>query len=216
MKHNYFLNMVQHLRQHEEIMLFGNIVKIDDNDAAEVAVYLQEEYRKESQEYPYTAPPFDVAAALWAAKTMNMAAQLLLFRENKPEDLNSLFPPYENELTASALLSADLCLRFLPDTVRELKLIDSMDSLIQLLENILATWHYSGVGYTLDKEQLTFETVASDPCMRQLYINRIIYYKNIQLAKHPVFRDRISADMGIFANDFWKEFQLEKQTHEQH
>lgn len=216
MKQNYFLNMVQHLRQHEEVMLFGNILHIHDTDAAETVAYLQEEYRRECLEYPYSAPPFDAAAALWAAKTMNMAAQLLLYRENKPDDLGVLFPAFDREINRAAILSADLCLRFLPDTLRELKIIDSLDPLILILENILQQWHYSGIHYPLDLSKADLETGLADPCMRQLYLDRIIHYKNISLAQHELFRNHISGALGLYAPDYWKEFQTEKQIHDSH
>lgn len=214
MKQNYFLNMVQHLRQHEEVMLFGNILHINDTDAAETVAYLQEQYRAESLEYPYTAPPFNAAAALWAAKTMNMAAQLLLYRENKPDDLGSLFPAFDREIDTSAVLSADLCLRFLPDALRELKIIDSLDPLILILENILLQWHYSGIHYPLDLSKANPEAGLADPCLRQLYIDRIIHYRNLGLAQHELFRRHISAALGLYAPDYWKEFQTEKQIHD--
>jgi len=216
MKQNYFLNMVQHLRQHEEVMLFGNILHIDEADAAEAVAYLQEQYRAESLEYPHTAPPFDAAAALWAAKTMNMAAQLLLYRENKPDDLGALFPAFDREIDKASVLSADLCLRFLPDTLRELKIIDSLDPLILILENILHQWHYSGIHYPLDLSKVELERNLADPCLRQLYLDRIIYYKNISLAQHELFRRHISAALGLYASDYWKEFETEKQIHDSH
>jgi hypothetical protein len=214
MKQNYFLNMVQHLRQHEEVMLFNNILEINESDAAETVAYLQEQYRKESLEYPHSAPAFDAAAALWAAKTMNMAAQLLLYRENKPENLDCLFPAFDRETDNGAVLSADLCLRFLPDTLRELKIIDSLDPLILILENMLAQWHYSGIHYPLDLSKTNLENGLADPCMRQLYIDRIIHYKNISLAQHALFRKHIGAALGLYAPNYWKEFQTEKQIHD--
>ncbi len=206
--------MVQHLRQHEEVMLFGNILHIEETDAAETVAYLQEQYRAESLEYPYTAPPFDAAAALWAAKTINMAAQLLLYRENKPDDLGTLFPAFKREIDAACMLSADLCLRFLPDTLRELKIIDSLDPLILILEDILEQWHYSGIHYPLDLSKVNPEAGLADPCMRQLYLDRIIHYKTISLAQHELFRHHISAALGLYAPDYWKEFQTEQQIHD--
>lgn len=206
--------MVQHLRQHEEVMLFGNILHINEVDAAEAVTYLQEQYRSESLEYPYSAPPFDPSAALWAAKTMNMAAQLLLYRENKPDDLGALFPAFDREINNAAALSADLCLRFLPDTLRELTIIDSLDPLILVLEDILTTWHYSGIHYPLDPGKTNLERGMADPCMRQLYLDRIIHYKNMTLAQHVLFRSYISAALGLYAPDYWKEFQTEKQIHD--
>lgn len=216
MKHNYFLQMVQHLRQHEEVMLFGNVLRIDDTDASETVSFLQEEYRTESLEYPFSPPPFDAAAALWAAKTLNLAAQLLLYRENKPDDLGALFPAFDREITPSAILSADLCLRFLPDTLRELKLIDSLDPLILILETILQAWPYSGITYSSAKREVYDEIILNDPCLMQLYLNRIIHFKNLQLAQQAPFRERIAAALGLYAPDYWKEFQTEQQIYDSH
>ncbi|MES2132533.1 MAG: hypothetical protein V4506_09290 [Bacteroidota bacterium] len=212
MKTNYFLNMIQHLRQYEEVMLYGHVLIMNDADCKEVIEFLKNEYQTEITEYPYHAPPFNDDAALWAAKTIYLAAQLLLYRENKPEDLDALFPEHIMTTDASAILSADLCLRFLPDAINELKIIDSMDPLIPLLENILLQWHFSGINYPLETEKLNQEITGTNDCLKQLYINRIIEYKKIHLARHPVFKEWISANMGIFTQEFWNEFQLEKNT----
>lgn len=209
MNDNYFLNMIKNLREHEEIMLYGNILNIDEKDTFEVVEFLKNEYQLETLEYPYKVPKFDEKAALWAAQTVYIASQLMLYRENKDSDIELLLPDYTGEFNASAILSCDLCLRFLTEILFQLKLIDSEDILIQVLEHKLNRWHYSGINYALAIEKLDFKDFFLDICFEQLYINRIIEYKKVRLASHPSCKNRVAASMGIFAQDFWNDFKLE-------
>lgn len=201
--------MIKNLREHEEIMLYGNILNIDERESFEVVEFLKNEYQLETIEYPYNVPEFDPKAALWAAQTVYIAAQLMLYRENNDSDIEVLLPDYIDECNASAILSSDLCLRFVPNILSQLKLIDSEDILIQVLENKLNRWHYSGINYPLPIEKLDFKDIFFDTCIEQLYINRIIEYKKTLLAVHPACKNRVAASMGIFAQDFWNEFKLE-------
>ena len=202
---SYFLKMIQTLRRHEEVMLYGNVPE-NDSESNEVISLLREEYNLESIAYPFQTPGYNSNASLWAAKTVYVAAQLILYRENKETDLTVLLPEYLYEIDESAMLSADLCLRFLPDMIKQLKLIDSEDVLNSVLENILIKWHYSGVNYPLDVKKLDFTMITPHTCLHQLYINRIIENKNIALAEHVVWSEPIKAQFGIYSQSFWKEF----------
>jgi hypothetical protein len=210
----YFLKMIQTLREKEEIMLYGNILKISETEAKEVVDFLKTEYQKESLEYAFTLPPYNSEAALWAAKTIYIASQLIMYRENKGEEIEILLPDFIGEQNASSLFSVDLCLRFLPDMITQLRLIDSEDMLIDLLELKLYTWHYSGVTYPLNIEKLSFETVVSDPCLHQAYANRIMKHKKLKLATQESFKNLILANLGDHGQEFWKEFKIEISIHE--
>jgi hypothetical protein len=203
---NHFLNMIRELRLKEEIMLYNNLLTVSLDDTNAVTDFLKDEFEREALDYPHTAPSFDSNAAAWSAKTVYLSAQCLLYRENNPEDLEYYLPPYDLELNAAAMISADLCLRFLPSMITQLKLIDSEDALIPILENHLQYWHYSGVSYPLDIEKLDFNTVASSPCLHALYGNRIIFNRKLSLAKHDLFANSIGASMGIYGTQLWKEF----------
>lgn len=194
------------LREQEEIVLYNNILQLDTTELPSIITFLKKEYTNEAKDFPYSAPIFNENAALWAAQTVYIAAQLMLYRASKPVELVELFPDFEGENTPAAILSADLYLRFLPDILIELKMIDSQDLLIEILEKILEKWHYSGVNYSLPMDKLNFDAVTSNLCVKQLYANRIITYKKIDLAKHPIFQPWIAANLGIFNNEFWKEF----------
>lgn len=211
---NYFLQTVQHLRQYEEVLLFANLLRVSEEDQKEAVRYLASEYKEEAVNYPYRPPPFDEAAALWAAKTVYVAAQLLLYRENKEADLPPLLPAYEGTVTASAVLSADLLLRFLPDVLLQLKAIDPDDALIAVLERHLRTWHYSGVRYAMPVDALDFSLLQSSPPLRQLYVDRVIQYKNSPLAKHDAIRQGVKASLGLYASPFWNEFKTKEAEHE--
>lgn len=205
---DYFLKMIQSLRQHEEIMLYGNILNISPQERDHVVNFLRDEYEREVLEYPHAAPEFNPDAAIWAAQTIYLAAQLILYRENKNTELLILLPDYEHEINASAILSADLCLRFLPEMIQQLKLIDSEDHLIELLEKKLVTWHYSAITYSLDISQFDFTFASSNKSLFQLYSDRIIENKKLHLAQHPLFRQYINAQLGIYGADFWNEFKI--------
>jgi len=209
MKTNHFLNMIAKLRQREEVMLYGNLLEVHAEDGMEVQVFLKDEYERESLNYPYDVPKYDPIAALWAAKTVYFAAQLMLYRTHKGKDLDQIISDFPGVISPGAMLSADLCLRFVPHMITQLKLIDPEDALIEVLERQLYHWHYSGVHYTLDSEQLDLSLISRDPCLHQLYCNRIIQHKNLPLAINLNFKERIKANLGIYASEFWDDFKIE-------
>ncbi|RZK12964.1 MAG: hypothetical protein EOO46_01175 [Flavobacterium sp.] len=214
---NYFRQTLQHLRYYEEILLFSNLLQVTESEQQEAVHYLAKEYCDEAVTYPFIAPSFDGEAALWAAKTVYLASQLLLYREHREADLPALFPPYQSGVTPSAVLSADLVLRFLPDVVLQLKAIDPEDALILILETHLTTWHYSGIRYALVVDSLNFSSLQSSPCLEQLYVDRAIASQNLLLAKHPAIRQNVSAALGMYAPQLWSRFhqeiQIENETH---
>ncbi|MFY7963955.1 MAG: hypothetical protein ACOVO1_03575 [Chitinophagaceae bacterium] len=211
---NYFLLMIRMLRQNEEILLYANILTVNKTDSDDVIDFLHHEYINESIEYPYTPPNFNKEAALWAAKIMYIAAQLILYRENKAVDLPQLLPEYSGEIDATSILSVDLCFRFLPYILTQLKMIDTDDDLILILEKHLLKWHYAAINYKLPVEQLDFSSVVANQCVHQLYINRIIEFKNLQLANHSACIELIKASLGIFEQEFWNDFKIKTNSNE--
>lgn len=206
METNYFLQMISMLRQQEDILLYTNVHTISEDEKESVAVFLEGEYRLEIQEYPFIPPCFNKNAALWAAERVYLAAQLILYRKDEPEDLPLFFPEFTDIQDAGAFLSADLTLRFLPGMLEQLRIIDHEDPLNELLKNLLRKWHYSAVGLFSADFITDLSTIVSNNCVFQLYRNRIIAKKHLQLATHPVFCEQIKADLGIYASTYWKEF----------
>jgi hypothetical protein len=204
----FLVNTIRHLRQQEEILLFGNLFEIDESDKQATVAFLREEYQSEALDYPFHAPEFDAEAALWAAQTVYTAAQILLYRQHEVADLPALLPDFLLDTTPSRILSADLTLRFLPDMLSQAQYLDPEDAVIPLLENKLIQWHYSGTTAKLPLEKLDFRYIADNECIYQLYTDRIIQYKNIPLASHAAFVSQVLASLGDHIDAFWSELSL--------
>lgn len=206
--------MIKELRANEEVILYHNLLPIAEEEEAQVVLFLEQELSLEALEYPYAVPSFDKNAALWASKLVYHVAQLVLYRENKDEELLSLIVDYQGELNPSSVVSADLTLRFLPMMLETLQQFDTTDALIPLLEKLLTKWHFSAISYDLPSHDLDYSVIINNPCLQQLYANRIINFKRIALAIHPLWHSFIGANLGMFAADFWKDFYLEQHNYE--
>ncbi len=206
MKQAFLFDMIQTLRSKEEIILYKNILSTSPHEKEKLVSFLEKEYQSEALDFPFTSPEFHPKAALWAAETVYYAAQFILFRENDDTKMEEFFPEFQFEVSPSSMLSVDLCFRFVPDMLRQLTLIDQEDSLISILEKYLKIWHFSGVNYSLDLKETDLDVIFSNPCLQQLYLNRIATYKNIHLAKMTKINHLLKANFGIFEETFWPNF----------
>lgn len=205
---NLFLKMILNMRQ-EEIMLYDNLLTVSQKNANEVVYFLQLEYEEETSDYPFLAPSFDAEAALWAAKLVYFAAQLVLYRDNQPQELPAFFPDFNGFNSAGTALSIDLSLRFLPHILEQLQRIDSEDPLITILEQKLAQWPYSAIGYqTIELDEIIINQQIKDDCLRQLYANRIIEQKASNYLTIPKLYQQVKASMGMYSTTFWNDFEL--------
>jgi hypothetical protein len=172
-----------------------------------VGDFLQEEYEKEIVGYPGFPPPFERKAAVWGAKIVYASSQLLLSRDQHDKDLAQLLPDYPANVDAAAILSADLCLRCLPDVIAKAREIDPDDVLVPMLEDILRIWHYSGVGYFKGDEVPDWTPVLANDCLRRLYVDRVISRRAFVLADSPALRSQVRAALGDHSARLWKELQ---------
>ena len=209
---NYFLSAISHLREQEEMLIYDRFTAITTKEEKAVADLLREEYAKEAMNFPGIAPSFEREAAVWAARIVFNASQLLLSREQDTQDIVKLLPPYSGAMTPAAILSADLCLRCLPDIIKKAREINPDDPLIRLLEDLLRDWHYSGIGYFRsdlfrdDPGDLSdFSSILADDCLRLLYIDRVIERRVTALANLPELWPGVLAAMGDHSTFFWKE-----------
>jgi hypothetical protein len=203
---HYFYETIYQLRTSEEIVLYDKFLDFNIEDEELVKEFLQIEFDIESENHPFSAPAYDSEAALWAAKIVYTSCQILLYREHKEAELTNLLPLFPQIITTEAILSADLCLRFLPQILKESKLIDQEDLVIPILESILQQWHYSGIGIKLTLEDLDFYPILINPCLEQLYIDRVIEKKDRERAELPQIAEKIRATLGNYAENYWSEF----------
>jgi len=215
MRDNYFLQMICALRKQEEVILHANVLSFTDQECLEVADFLRMEYESELPEYPEGAPGFLKDAALWSAKVIYTSSQLMLYREHRSEDLHTLIKPYAGEVNAAAIISADLCLRFIPDILINLKMIDSEDPLITILEDVMMLWSYSGIASLENITDLNLHGIGEDKCLMQMYTDRIISTRNKTFMSNKKTSEWVAASLGMYADHFWKDHERKQITNEQ-
>lgn len=198
-----FLDTIYHLRTIEQIILSGKLLIISKQEENDTVSFLENEYEREILEYPGVAPKFNSDAAFWAAKTVYLAAQLLLCREHKISDLALLLPDFNGIEDASTIISADLCLRFLPQIIAEMKRIDPDDSVISILERQLYQFHYSAIGFEIEIQKINFDITASNDCLQQLYIDRIVDRKAIKFTESDFIKKQLEIGFGDYQKIFW-------------
>ena len=202
---NYILKTIKQLRQHEEVLIFDHILKATEFEEQEIIAFLKEEYTYELPSYTTEAPDFNAEAAIWSAYLVYLSCQFLLHRSQAPEEFHQVFPPPFFPVNAGAILSADLLLRFLPAILLELKRIDEEDELIPFLEDMLKPWSYSSIGYAMLIDEKSTNSMLQDPCVKQLYLERIIKRKDEIRASHTNVKDQIKSKLGLHKEVFWKE-----------
>lgn len=201
-----FLETIYHLRTIEQIILYDKVTEITKLEEKETLEFLRDEYEKERLQYPFETPVFNEASAVWASKIIYFSAQFLLNRQNTDKDLTAFLPDWKEAISPSTLLSADLCLRFLPQIVQEFKNIDIDDMIIPILEKHLQTFHYSAIGFANRLEKMDF-TLFDNDCFKQLYLNRITSRKDIALSTLPELNRMLQSNFGAYSKQFWNNFE---------
>lgn len=201
-----FLETLYHLRTVEHVILYNKLTTVSDKEEQDVIAFLEGEYERETIDYPFEAPVFSPTAALWAAKTVYFAAQLFLFRENQVTELQSLLPSYDATIDVSVMLSADLCLRFLPSVKYALEAVDVNDPLVAVVEQHLKQFPYSGIGRDGAFSAPDTAMIINNDCLKQLYLDRITERKATKWANQPTINSAILANIGNHKNDLWREF----------
>jgi len=188
--------------------MFGRIDIISGEQEQEVLELIKSYYQKESIGYPGDAHQLDEDAAVLSSKILYYATQLVMYREHSEDTLDNLFPKFNRPKTASAIISADVCLRFLPSVLKYLEQIDIEDELIPILKVILKDWHYSGLISEVNMEVEDLEIIINDECLSKLYIDRVIEYKRKNIGQMEVLKPLVLSALGNYINEFWKDFNL--------
>jgi len=116
-------------------------------------------------------PPlaFEPATALAAAQFVGLACWHLVERDDEPLLFDSRIEP----TSASAQLSADLCLRFLPAIHRRTRIRPPDDPLQRALVDILRRWPLSGAAAEIHEDPLTDLMFNDHSGLQMLYAERL-------------------------------------------
>lgn len=193
--------------QDQALVLSAQWAPVTDAERPIAEGYLRAVYVQETLEYPHQAPAFDAGAARWAAELVYHSAQLLFHRSTVLSELEHYFAPYEGSIDASAILSADLSLRFMPLLLDKLKELNSEDFLLDLLQGCLLPWHYSLVGTTWRPPLAkNWSALEGNPCLAQLYTDKVIIAQDLELASVPILYNGILASLGDYVAEAWESF----------
>ena len=203
-----FLDTLFPLRKEGALTIFSDLKTLTKKEENEAEDFFESEFEKERLEFLSHQISFNKESAIWAAKILYHSAQLYLIRKDTAKDLEKLIPQYQGEKDVSAILSADLSLRFLPRLLDALQVADSTDHLVKMLENILHQFHYSGIGLDLNLEKINWEEELKDKTYRKLYLERIVEKKAYKLAEIPYINQLLIAEFGIYKDIFWRELKI--------
>lgn len=141
------------------------------NEAFELLSDFDGTYR---MELAYQPPKLNRKALLWGAVQVRRAASLLTYREVEPEQLQTaLTGQCQEPISASVVYSVDLTHRFLPDLLRLARAASPQDPLVAILKGWANQWPLSSVGIS-DVKVTDSLTWLDDPCLRQIYVDRIL------------------------------------------
>jgi hypothetical protein len=201
---NYLLDTIYHLRTQEELVYYGITPSYSKAELQTVVDFLEEEYEKEKWHYPFIPPDFDAEAAEWAALLLFRAGLLFVNRDDSMATVRKLLSPFVNSTpSVEEQLSADVSLRFLPVIYNELKALDYQDPILPLLEEILQQFHYSSIAIDFELKNSIAENELTNPCYKQMYVDRILQYKARKRAAQPLLEQAVMAAMGNHKNIFW-------------
>ncbi|WP_404987063.1 hypothetical protein ACI513_09340 [Chryseobacterium sp. M5] len=203
-----FLDTLFLLRKEGALTIFSDLKTLSEKEEKEAEDFFESEFEKERLDFLSDKIPFNKEAAIWAAKILYHSAQLYLIRKDTAKDLEKLIPQYQGEKDVSAILSADLSLRFLPQLLDALQVADSTDPLAKMLENISYQFHYSGIGLDLNLEKINWEEELKDKTYRKLYLERIVEKKAYKLAEIPYINHLLIAEFGMYKDIFWRELKI--------
>lgn len=203
-----FLDTLFLLRKEGTLTIFSDFKTLSEKEEKEAEDFFESDFEKERLDFLSDKIPFNKEAAIWSAKVLYHSAQLYLIRKDTAKNLEKVIPQYLGEKNVSAILSADLSLRFLAQLLHALQIADSTDPLVKMLENILHQFHYSGIGLDLNLEKINWEEELKDKIYRKLYLERIVEKKAYSLAEIPYINQLLIAEFGMYKDIFWRELQI--------
>lgn len=150
---------------------------------------------------PHQPPKPQPAPLVWGAQTLAWAASLLVDRDQGdtqlPQELRSTFPKTRDPET---LYSVDIMLRFLPSLVERADNIDPHDPLLATLRELAESFPLSSVGAAgLNSANFELSAIEAQPCLRRLYVDRIVERRDKSRVGVDWIRATIAADAGDYS-----------------
>ena len=176
-----------------------------EHEKTTVAEFLKDLHRQDAENVPATAPSFCAEAAVWGLSWLYSAIQLTVIRHLPEEGISEYLVPYTGAMEPSAIYSADISLRYLPQVSALIKKLAPNDKLLDFTDSVAAQWPFSSVGMEL-KTQPDLSAIIKHAALRQAYVDRIIAEKDLARVVDADINLLVSESLGMHQNLLWPEF----------
>jgi hypothetical protein len=177
----------------------ADVQQVDERELEALLRELDAAYR---EHLPVGVPPLNVASASWAAKTLYLAAQVLVFRELENDVLQTALRAAPTNMEASEQFSIDLCLRFLPDLVRLARAASPSDPLVTSLLALGADWPLSSLGISGVSlsaiGHARVQSLSKDAAVWQIYVDRVLQTGDASRLADPATKTAVRVAVGAF------------------
>jgi len=144
------------------------------------------------------APELIPEAAAWAAARLYRGCQALVCREMPPPDMQRMLrEPCLHPSSPAVDYSVDLVFRFLPDLFTLARRVSRSDPLVEELLGLGQAWPLSSVGME-DIATVDASRLLAHPCLRQLYVDRILTTGDVSRLKDDAVRAAVKAALGAY------------------
>jgi len=143
-------------------------------------------------------PAFDPVAGVWASGVLYRCCQFLVYRDIDADTVtrtltDMLAPPRD----ASICYSVDVAFSYLPDVFHLARGITPGDPLVVGLRRLAQMWPLSSVGIP-DVGEIDVSTFIEHPCLRELYVQRIVQRRDQRRLDHPAVRVALRQAVGAY------------------
>jgi hypothetical protein len=196
------IDFVTQLLQKGSVVLSPVLEPFEKNDLAATAGLLEQYHRWDALSMPLVAPAYDLHAAIWAAEYVCRALQFVMVRNLGEELMVKHLLPYDRTVDASAIYSADLCLRYLPDIFDLAKSLSPTDPLVENLKQTAIAWPFSVVGIPVEGNW-----AVENDSLQLAYADRVLACKDRKRSQHPAVNLHLQAALGVHAKRLWADFE---------
>ena len=146
----------------------------------------------------FEAPPLVLAAGQWALTLLYRGCQALVYREIAGDAVrDGLSQPCPEKVSPAVHYSVDLSFRFLPDLLKLSCGVAREDPLVEGLLALARQWPLSSVGVEAIGP-VEIDSFFAEPCLRSLYIDRIIAREDQSRLDHAGVRQAIREALGAY------------------
>jgi hypothetical protein len=179
----------------------------DTDDLLASILVLKQVYDTDKLEMPFHAPVFEPDAALWAARFLYHATQLVLLRDLDETVIDQYLQPYPGEASAAATYSVDLVFRHIGGLFKFSSGLAPDDPLVKRLKETMASWPFSSVGLKIEPVAAT-GAIFADNSLKYAYLDRIILHKDHARLKGEPEKDTFDEIIGMHQALLWPGFDL--------